>query len=340
MQKIKMFGKKISNTIHRNKGMILLLFLSIILVLPVNYYIIIGGNISDIDSRILVEDENNSKGSFNISFVTEIRGEVFTYLLSYIIPSWELDSIDNYKYEKEEVAEEIAFRESLDLKVANSTAIKYAYQLAGKQVNEVNNEIYITAVWKEYNSKLKIGDQLLSINGNKYKTILEYIEYLQTLKSDDIVKVKILRNGKEKIIETGLHQYDNHLILGISLEEYITYETDPKIEIKFNKNEMGPSAGLITTLAIYDKLTKKDLTKSLKIAGTGTIEKDGSIGQIGGVKYKLLGAAKGKADIFLVPIGKNYEECLSLKQEKNLNIKIIGVETIKDAIQQLQSLKG
>ena len=95
---------------------------------------------------------------------------------------------------------------------------------------------------------------------------------------------------------------------------------------------------MITTLDIYDKLTKDDLTNSYKIAGTGTIEADGSIGEIGGVKYKLAGAVKNKADIFLVPNGNNYEECVKLQKKNKYKIKIIGVSNIEEAVSKLEEL--
>ena len=87
---------------------------------------------------------------------------------------------------------------------------------------------------------------------------------------------------------------------------------------------------------MYDALTKKDLTKGLKIAGTGTIEEDGTIGAIGGVKYKLLGAVNSHADIFFVPSGNNYKEAVKIKKKRKLKIKIVKVEKAEDAINYLK----
>ena len=76
----------IVNTIKEEyKFIITLLLLFIIFVFPLNYYIIIGGGTSDVSSRIKVENKYESKGSFNISYVEELKGTVVTYLLSYII---------------------------------------------------------------------------------------------------------------------------------------------------------------------------------------------------------------------------------------------------------------
>lgn len=322
------------------KFLIILLFTYILFMYPVNYYIIVGGGISDVGSRIDVADAYKSKGSFNISYVTELDGKLITYLLSYIIPSWDRVSVDNYKYDSSESLEDIAFRGDLDLSSANGNAIKHAYQLANREYVELSTEIYVVATFEEYDTKLKIQDQLLSINGKSFDTISSYQEYLQTLDHDSSALVKVMRKGKEKEISCKIYENNGKKILGVSLQVVHKYKTDPKVDIKFKKDESGPSGGLITTLDIYNKLTKKDLTSSLKIAGTGTIEEDGRIGTIGGVEYKLIGAEAGGADVFLVPSGENYEECKKVKKEKKLAIKLISVDTFADAVSKLEKLKN
>ena len=80
------------------KFLLLLILLLIICEYPINYYITTGGGISDVSSRIIVAKKKKSSGSFNISYVEELRGTLLTYGLSYIIPTWERESADNYKY--------------------------------------------------------------------------------------------------------------------------------------------------------------------------------------------------------------------------------------------------
>ena len=94
----------------------------------------------------------------------------------------------------------------------------------------------------------------------------------------------------------------------------------------------------MTSLAIYDALIDEDLTNGLTISGTGTIDIDGNVGSIGGVKYKLKGAINNKADIFFVPNGENYDEAIKIAEEKKYDIKIIGVSTLKEAITYLENL--
>ena len=95
----------------------------------------------------------------------------------------------------------------------------------------------------------------------------------------------------------------------------------------------------MTTLAIYNKLTKKDITKGYIVAGTGTMEEDGSVGEIDGIKYKLKGAVNNKADIFLAPSGNNYKEAIKEKKKHHYKIKIVKVKNLDDAINYLNKIK-
>ena len=107
---------------------------------------------------------------------------------------------------------------------------------------------------------------------------------------------------------------------------------------KFKESESGSSGGLMLTLTIYSYLNKIDLTGGKTIVGTGTIDENGNVGEISGIKYKLMGAVKEKADIFLVPQGKNYREARDLKNEKDYDIDIVPIETFDDALKYLENL--
>lgn len=321
------------------KFIIVLVLLLIIFEWPVNYYIIIGGGTSDVSSRIKVENKYKSKGTFNISYVEELKGTVLTYLLSYVVPYWEREDANLYKYNDKESIEDIEYRSNLDLEYSNANATYWAYTLANKEVNKISSKIFVITVSDKYDTPIKVGDQLLSINGNSYDNVPKYKEYMQTLNENDIVSVKVLRDNQEKVLESKLYKVDDRLILGIGLQLINEYETDPKVKIKFKSIESGPSGGLITALEIYNQLTEQDLTYGMKIAGTGTIEEDGTIGEIGGVEHKLMGAAKAHANIFLVPEGDNYLAAGKYKKKYDLDIKIVKVKNLEDAIESLKEFK-
>lgn len=325
--------------IEEYKFLICMLVFYIVCTFPVNYYIVVGGGVSDVSERIVVENATKSKGSFNLSYVTELKGSVMTYLLSYVFPTWDRESMSDYKYSESETYEDIAFRGELDLESTNGSAIKNAYRLAGKDYKEISSNIYVIATFDGYDTAFKIKDELLEIDGKSFDTLDEYSKYVQKFDAGDYVEVKVKRNGDEKTIKCKIHDENGRKLFGVALQIVKKYETDPKIEIKFKPSEAGPSGGLMTTLEIYDLLVEEDITNGMVIAGTGTIDDNGNVGEIGGVKYKVLGAEDGKADVFLVPSGVNYKEALEVKKERNLDIEIVEVKTLEDAIEKLSKIK-
>ena len=320
------------------KFLLFCVVLTFILLFPLDYYITTGGGVSDIDNRVYIEDSYKSKGSLNISYVTQLRGDVLTYGLSYIMPNWEREKYSEYKIDDEETLKNLEFRNKLELDYSNSNATYWGFKLANEDVKLVSSKIYVVYVFKEFNTKFKVQDELISINDKTYNSVIDYIKYINTLDVGDYVDVKVLRNNKEVFFKSKINESENRKILGISLTCINKYKTSKDVKFKFKGNESGPSGGLMTTLDIYNKLTKTDITKGLKIAGTGTIEVDGSIGEIGGVKHKVLGAANGKVDVFLVP-KENYKECVKTVKDNKLKIKIIKVSNIKDAIDKLSNLE-
>lgn len=335
---LKKFYEKVKEFIKTEYKFILFLIVFVVICTwPVNYYIVIGGGISDISDRVVVENGDSSDGSFNLSYVSELKGTTLSYLLSYVMPHWKRVSMDDYKYTTDEDYQDIEFRSELDLLSSNSNAIYYAYQLADKPCEVVKTDVYVIVKFPEYDNPLEVGDKLLKVNGVLCANLVEFQEAIQKVEGNS-VRVTVLRDGKEMELTSKLYEEENRKVLGVGLQSVTTYDVDPEVEFQFEKNESGPSAGLITTLSIYDQLTKGDLTKGKLIAGTGTIEADGSIGQIGEVEYKLLGAARGGAQVFLVPAGENYQDCKKMKKDENLDIKLISVKNIDDAIKKLKDL--
>ncbi len=319
------------------KFYLFLISFAIICLIPVDYYIVVGGGINDISNRIEVEDESESSGSYNLSYVKELNGTVLTFTLSYIIPSWERVETGDYKYNDNETTDDIDFRSELDLKNANTLAVVNAYGLANKDYKINGGNFFVIFVSDEYDTDFKIQDQIVSINGVTLKEVSDFRRSLIDCEFESKVDVKIIRDDKEMVLSSTVYELNGNRILGVGLNYYYDMDMTPKTEFKFKKSERGPSAGLMTTLALYDKLVKEDISRGLKIAGTGTIEADGSIGKIGGVRYKIIGADDGGADIFLVP-KDNLDEALKVKKEKKLDIDIYGVSTFKEAIEVLEKL--
>lgn len=337
-----MFNKiynSIKNYIRENFiEIIIYLILLFIILCPVDYYIITGGGTFNAEKRVKIDTSYKSKGSFNMSYVSEIKGTIFTYLLSYIVPSFERESIEEYRTNEEESTSDIEFRNNLWLKQTNNNAIFVAYNKAGKKLKEKFHKNYVFYIDEQANTNIKVGDELLKVDEVEIKELSDLKKYIQTKNKNDQVVLTVIRNKKTMTCYAKIYEENKELYVGISLLEDTSYITDPAISFQFKASESGPSGGLIMSLQIYNMLIKKDLTHGLKIVGTGTISKEGEVGEIDGIKHKLKGAVKNKADIFLAPAGRNYQEAIKEKKKNHYKIKIIEVKTFDDAITKLENI--
>lgn len=291
------------------------------------YYIEAPGGTINLSKRI---DENYDKknGSLNMLYVTEYKGNIVTVLLSKIIKSWDLYEISNQQISNED-ANDIYLRNKvmLDNSIENATLVAYKY--AGKQITIKEKQNIIIATTKD--NGLKIGDIVLSVDSIPVENNTTIKDYLTTKNEGDIIKIKVKRNDEEKEISITL---DKDKIIGIMLITNYIYETEEPLNINFRSGEGGSSGGLILSLGIYSEITGTDILKGRNIAGTGTIDAEGNVGEIDGIKYKIAGAVKNKMDVILVS-PYNYEEAKKVIEEHNYNIELVCIKTFEEAINYL-----
>ena len=179
--------------------------------------------------------------------------------------------------------------------------------------------------------KLIKNDLIISINNELVRSASEFISMLRTYEIGDIVNIGLIRNEQELTIQTKLIEhveYENEPMVGFLAstpnQQFIfPFEVDIK-----TGNVGGPSAGMMMALNVYNLLTEDDITNGKKIAGTGTIEIDGSIGPVGGVKQKVIAAKRANAGLILVPIA-NYEEASVFADD---NTQIVAVDSFDNAL--------
>ncbi|MFD9463443.1 S16 family serine protease [Streptomyces sp. NPDC060027] len=119
---------------------------------------------------------------------------------------------------------------------------------------------------------------------------------------------------------------------------YLHEKGDVKVTLKL-ADVGGPSAGLLFSLGIVDKLdgdgSGGDLTGGRVVAGTGTIDADGKVGAVGGVALKTQAARRDGATVFLVPKA----ECSDAKSELPKGLRLIPVTTLQGAVNALVALE-
>lgn len=305
---------------------------------PLPYYIYTGGGTINVKDKIHIENKE-TKGDFNLCYVEQINANIPTFLLSKLLSNWDSVSKEEVSLNDKEDIKDIYKRDKIYLEEANQNAIFVAYKKAGKSVNILDKHLYIIYLEEDSDTDLKIGDDILEIDGSKIDSLADISKILDSYEVGSKLNIKVKRNGKEMMKYAIVHEKDGRKLIGIALTSIYDYEVDPKITFTFSNSESGPSGGFMVTLAIYNQLIDNDISKGLKIAGTGTIDIEGNAGSIGGVKYKLKGAVDSKSDIFLVPAGENYEEAIKYKKKYHYDIKIIGISTFEEAIEKLESMK-
>lgn len=163
--------------------------------------------------------------------------------------------------------------------------------------------VVVTAIGKDAPAAdtLKPGDAIVSVNGVRSHDIQALREASGKTPAGTKVAMTVRRDGKRLDLQVPAEQKDGRATMGIVLGEGYDFPVDVDISI----GEIGgPSAGTMFALSIYDELTPGALTGGKDIAGTGTIDAEGKVGPIGGIRQKMIGAKKQGADYFLAP-GKN-----------------------------------
>lgn len=298
------------------------------------YYVNAPGGIIDISNRIEYKDKKEYKGSLNMLYVTEYIATIPTYLMTYVLDNWDLEKIENSQISNE-TPEEINVRNKIMLNNSVNNAKYVAYKAAGKEIKISNKKHKVMVTIAKCN--LKIGDEILEVNNKKIDNLDEIKDIINDSKIGDSISLKIIRNNKEKIIDEKIKEVKKEKALGVVIITDYEYETNPDIELKFKKDESGASGGLMMSLSIYSSISDKDILKNRNVAGTGTIDINGKVGEISGVKYKIMGAAKNNMDIVLVP-SANYKEAIKTKKDNNYkNLEIVSVDTFQDAIDYLEN---
>ncbi|MCI8330750.1 MAG: PDZ domain-containing protein [Bacilli bacterium] len=319
------------------KSIIFLIICILLATIRLDYEIYTPGGLSNLNKRIKVEDGYESEGSFNLTYVSSKTGTIPAILLSYIIPSWDLISIEEVRLNENEDYDDILKRGQIDLQSVNENAIAVAFKTAGEKYTITKNETQIYYKLEGSKTNLKTGDIIKTIEGKEITSLESVSEAYKDKKKGDKIEITVTRDGKEKNCYAILYEEDGQILIGITLVSVINVKTDKEVTFKYKGTESGASGGLMSALEIYNRITEYDLTKGKTISGTGTITLDGKVGEIAGVKYKLAGAVRKKADIFIVP-SENYKEAIQLKEKNDYDITIIEADTFENVVKALKEI--
>jgi Lon-like protease len=183
-------------------------------------------------------------------------------------------------------------------------------------------------------SKLQAGDSVQAVNGTPVATVEQFTSYLKNTKPGQQVTVDFRRkNASPGVaqITLGSNKDRKYGFAGLSV---MNAPWAPFV-VDFNlANVGGPSAGLMFSLAVVDKLTTGSLAGSKFVAGTGTIKPDGTVGRIGGIVHKMTAARDAGATVFLVPA----ENCYEATSDKLPGLQLVKVDNLGGAVNALHAV--
>ncbi len=181
---------------------------------------------------------------------------------------------------------------------------------------------------------LRAGDELVSINGAPMTTPKDVVSAVSSQAPGTPLTVVYRRDNAEQTATITLGQRPGDATkgyLGVTPGE----GARPPMQVAFNLADIGgPSAGLMFSLALIDKLSPGELDGGKFVAGTGTIDQEGKVGPIGGIQYKMMAAREAGAETFLVPAAN----CNEARQRTPDGLRLVKVENLTGAVQSLNDI--
>ncbi|HHY47511.1 MAG TPA: PDZ domain-containing protein [Firmicutes bacterium] len=185
--------------------------------------------------------------------------------------------------------------------------------------------------------KVMAGDIILAVDAKRVRTAQEAIDIIQDRKVGQDVMLTLVREGRvitTRVATIPRREDRMKAAIGVLISPYIKYEFPVKIKMDA-LDIRGSSAGIMFCLEVLDQLTARDLTKGHVIAGTGTLDIDGRVGPIAGVRQKVKAAERAGAEYFLVPRQNSAEA-----REAGARIKIVPIGSLDDALKFLDEIPG
>jgi len=330
------------------------LFIIFLLVFPIDYYVDTPGGLTEVKDLITIDynQDKEIEGTISTTYIMAVnRPSFFEFLLGYFNPYSTMGEL--YSGYADYTNNEISQISYLDKATSVDASIIVAYETAVETNPEISIAyhtevlVYGKATYLSHYDEIAFGDEFVSVVADDDQLITDY-SLISANTTPEETYTFTFKNADKETYTVDLTKDETEEAFGFSLKVYYIVDdegTYPSYEVA-SSNIGGPSGGLLQTIAIYNQLSSDDITHGLKIAGTGTINYDGSVGYIGGVKQKIATAYLNGVDLFFMPYLNpdyyydNYVEALRACEELGIDPDgwLIPVASIDDAISYLEGL--
>lgn len=232
-------------------------------------------------------------------------------------------------------AQDVRADEVAMMDTSQRDAVVAALRAAGQPVTEMPMISAVTVSGPSYNV-LAPGDLVQKVDGTAVQSVADVQRAIRKRSVGDSISISVLRGGTTRtvtVVAASSRSDPRAPLVGITLNTGYRYA--PTVTFGVPGNITGPSAGLVLSLGVYQTISSADLLGDLKVAGTGEISPDGTVGAIGGINEKIAGARRDGAKIFLVPAAN----CRDIRSAPG-SMTLVKVATLKDAISALQKVRS
>lgn len=179
--------------------------------------------------------------------------------------------------------------------------------------------------------KLLKGDEIVAVDGKPVSEIEAVGEAVRARGPGEQVTFGVVRGEQKLDVAVKTIGERGKAMVGVTMQAKYKFP----FEVDINVGDVGgPSAGLMFSLGIVDKLTRGPLTGGKQIAGTGTITPEGEVGPIGGIAQKMVGARDAGATVFLTPA----DNCAEAVKGVPDGLRLVKAQTLSGAVQALDAL--
>ncbi|QIL46341.1 PDZ domain-containing protein [Vagococcus coleopterorum] len=324
-------------------------------IIPLPYYVEVPGSAENVRNFVTVNDERDKNdGSYMMTTVGIKRGTVASLLTAKLMPFQEIISKEDLMGDSSD--DEYDKLSAYQMTSSENMAKKVALDLSGKPYQFDYKGVYVMAVSEQsaFKGELMTGDVIEEVDSQTFNSTADFMTYIKSKKIGEEVRIDFKRDGESLKTFGKLTEGpdDQKAAIGITLVDHTELKTKDKIEI--NAGDIGgPSAGLMFTLETYQLLAGVDLRDGREIAGTGTINEDGSVGSIGGIDKKVVAADHMGATVFFAPaeefpdellkeypdLETNYQEAQRAAKTIDTKMEIVPVKTVQDAIDYLNKTR-
>jgi PDZ domain-containing protein len=330
--------------------------ISVVLIWPIQvpYYAFSPGPAYDVDEFVEVPEDTESEGELYFLTVSLREVNLLEWIQAQLDPRVDLAPRENVRpagVSQEELQQQN--RDLMDTSKQNAifvalTELGYdvTYEAEGAEISSIIEDSAADGV-------LQVGDVIVSVDGEDVEFSADAVDLIGGHPPGTTIRLEVDRPVDEAQADYQRETFE--IVLGPyrAVDENGDLVEDPErgmvgvllathnlnvifpIEVQIDsRNVGGPSAGLMFTLEIIDSLDTGDLTRGARIAGTGTIQPDGTVGAIGGVVQKVYGAIDIGAEYMLVP-ADNYDDAITAAGD---DIELVRVANLADALAFLETL--